>query len=142
MAENIAEKRLVEAIDELPNLIKIVKAGKVDEVIRIEPLESRVLDLMTQPESEEWENIRRLVYLRAPIEERGKDPVPVGTRKDWTLVPEQVPVVKLMGEVPDDLKLNYTSRQEKQHLFNLNKQSETKEVKKGPGRPKKAEVTK
>ena len=135
---NLAEKRMVAEVENLPNLVKLIKPGKVDEVIRIEPLESRELDLSVQPQMEEWENIKRLVYLRAPIEERGKDPVPVGTKTDWTLVSEQVPVVKLMGEVPEDLKLSAASRVLRDHERNLAKKEATKGK---PGRPKK-EVTK
>ena len=93
---NLAEERMVNEVVNLPNLIKVVRAPRVDEVIRIEPLESRELDLMNAPDTEEWEKIKRLVYLKAPVEQRGFDPVPVGDRNNWTLVPEQVPVVRLL----------------------------------------------
>lgn len=123
--------RVIDAVDGMPNLIKLVKGGKVDRVMRVVPLESRTLDLDTGPDGEEWEQVKRLIYLRAPVEKRGLDPVEVGTYKEWTLLPEQVPVVELTGEIGDDVKLNKKSREEKAHFKNI-------EEKRKPGRPKKA----
>ena len=137
--ENLAQNRVIAEVENLDNLVKIVMAPRVDKVIRIVPLESRELDLSLQPQSEEWENIKRLVYLMAPLEERGKDPVPVGTKNDWTLVPEQVPVVTLMGNVPEDLRLNAKSREERDHAKNLTKIANQKGK---PGRPKKLQEAK
>lgn len=134
-----AEQMVMGAVESLPNLVKVVKGGKIDTVIRIDPLESRVLDLDRTEEQEEWENIKRLVYLKAPLEQRNLDPVATGDKQNWLLLPEQVPVVKLQGEVPDDLLLNSANREHKLHLKNLEKARKNLVEKRGPGRPKKSE---
>lgn len=115
---NLAEKRLIQSVETLPNLIKVVSVGRVDRVFRVEPLEARVLDLDRAPDAEEWAKIQRLIYLKAPLEQRGLEPVPVGNKQDWTLLPEDVPVVRIQGDVPSDLK-----------------PMKVEDVKRGPGRP-------
>lgn len=118
-----AQKKLVNSVESLPNLIKIVQGGKTDRVFRVEPLKSRVLDLDRNPHAEEWAKIQRLIYLKAPLEQRGLEPVATGTVKEWLLMPEEVPVVKLIGEIPAELEPEEPKQEEK----------------KGPGRPKKGE---
>lgn len=116
-----AQERLIDSVESMPNLIKVIMGGKVDKVFRVEPLLARVLNLDRAPDAEEWAKIQRLIYLRAPLEQRGLEPVEVGTRKEWTLMPEQVPVVKLTGEVPSELRPEFKAP----------------DAPKGPGRPKK-----
>lgn len=118
-----AQERLIDSVESLPNLIKVVQGGRIDRVFRVEPLLARILDLDKNPEQEEWAKIQRLVYLKAPLEQRGLEPVDVGDRKEWKLMPEQVPVVKLTGDIPLDLR----------------PEAKKEEEKKGPGRPKKGE---
>lgn len=86
----------VEAVDSLPNLIKVVMSGVPDRVMRVLPLESRILT-DNAPDMDEWEQIKRLVYLKAPVEQKGLEPVPVGTTKEWTITTSDVPVVDLGG---------------------------------------------
>lgn len=129
---NSALDRVMDEVDSLPNLIKVFQGGKVDRVMRVVPLESRVLDLDMGPDNEEWEQIKRLVYLKAPLELKGTEPVAVGTSKEWTLTPDRVPVVNL-GEVKEAICESRKTRDAKTHAKMLEEQG-----KKKPGRPKKA----
>ena len=160
-----ATEKAIEAVESLPNLIKLVKPPQVDRVIRIVPLEPRTLDLMLGPDAEEWAQIERLVFLFAPPEKKTLNPAPVGTRQEWTLMPEDVPVVELLTspkDSHDSVLYNKTSREKKLHAKNLelaasqrapkvvstepvpaqtlfpdNKQPELFPVKRGRGRPRK-----
>lgn len=122
-APRTAQERLIDSVESLPNLITITAGGRINKVFRVEPLIARVLDIDRTPDAEEWAKIQRLVYLKAPLEQRGLEPVNVGDTKEWKLMPEQVPVVKLTGDIPEDLRPEPRKAEEK----------------KGPGRPKKGE---
>lgn len=114
----------MQEVESLPNLVKLVQAPRVDAVLRIEPLEARTLDLLNGPDAEEWAQIQRLVYLYAPVEAKGAQPVTVGNRTEWTLLPEDVPVVKLnvdlttLPDNPDSLRWNKSTRE---HLRELSR---------------------
>ena len=92
-----AQEKVREMVEKMPNLIKIVRGAFEDRVIRVIPLESKVLWLDIGPDAEEWARIRRLIFLKAPLEQRNFEPVPVGNRLEWTLVPEDVPVIVLQN---------------------------------------------
>lgn len=130
---NNALTRVIDEVDNLPNLIKVVQGGRVDRVMRVVPLEARVLDLDKGPDKEEWEQIRRLVFLQAGLEKKSLDPVEVGTSKEWTLTADRVPVVDI-GIVTGNIVKNKQTLEKE-----ANARSRQQTGKKAPGRPKKSQ---
>lgn len=103
-----AIERIINAVDSMPNLIKVVTPGAIDEVIRIVPLQRQVLDTGKGPHKELWEGIKRRLFLEAPYEQKTVAPVPVGNRREWTILPDDVPVVDLR-----------TTEQKEKHVMEL-----------------------
>jgi len=102
--------RAMNAVDNMPNLVKVVTPGLVDQVLRVVGIQRRVLILDNGPDIEEWEQIKRLIFLKAPMEQKSVNPRFVGTTKEWTLLPDEVPSVDV-GKVDPPLKYSKKTRE-------------------------------
>lgn len=111
-------------------MVLVVQGGQPDKAIRVLPLpkflEEQVirskkqgkswveLFLDTGPDLEAWRDLEREIFLRAPRDQAMPRPIAVanGIREEWSLNPEDIPVVRLhdtdqvpVEDAPEEVKL-------------------------------------
>lgn len=99
-----AGSRLREEILKSPNVFLLTRAGSVDRVIRVVPLEGKVLNLDNGPEGEEWATVERQIFLRSRSDRALPQPVPVAqsSRDEWSISLVEIPTIVLLEEGPQD----------------------------------------